>query len=83
MLRYDSSVRDTLLPFSPPSIGDEEVDEVAATLRGEWLTTGPRAKRFEEEVASYVAAEAALAVSWALRQCRSRSPRLGLARVTR
>ncbi len=57
------SVRATLLPFSPPSIGDEEVDEVAATLRGEWLTTGPRAKRFEEEVAAFVGAEAGLAVS--------------------
>jgi dTDP-4-amino-4,6-dideoxygalactose transaminase len=56
-------VRSTFLPFSPPSIGAEEIDEVAATLRGEWLTTGPRTRQFEEEVAAYVGAEAALAVS--------------------
>jgi len=56
-------VRATLLPFSPPSIGDEEIDEVAATLLGEWLTTGPRTQRFEAEMARYVGAERALAVS--------------------
>lgn len=56
-------VRTTLLPFSPPSVGDEEVDEVVAALRGEWLTTGPRTQRFEAELASYVGAEGALAVS--------------------
>ena len=56
-------MRPTLLPFSPPSIGDEEVEEVVATLRGEWLTTGPRTHRFEGEFAAYVGAECALAVS--------------------
>jgi dTDP-4-amino-4,6-dideoxygalactose transaminase len=56
-------VRSTLLPFSPPSIGDEEIDEVVQTLRSEWLTTGPRTRRFEETFATYVGADAALAVS--------------------
>lgn len=56
-------VRATLLPFSPPSVGDEEIDEVASTLRGEWLTTGPRTQRFERELATLVGAEAGLAVS--------------------
>lgn len=56
-------VRPTLLPFSPPSIGDEEIDEVAATLRQEWLTTGPRTAMFEAGVARRVGAEAALAVN--------------------
>lgn len=36
---------------------------MAATLRGEWLTTGPRTQRFEAEMARYVGAERALAVS--------------------
>lgn len=56
-------MRSTLLPFSPPSIGDEEIDEVAATLRGEWLTTGPRTQRFEALLRDRVGADAALAVS--------------------
>ena len=56
-------MRPTLLPFSPPSIGEEEVDEVVATLRGDWLTTGPRTARFEREVATYLGAPGALAVS--------------------
>ena len=56
-------MRPTLLPFSPPSIGDEEIDEVVATLRGDWLTTGPRTARFEREVAAYLGAPGALAVS--------------------
>lgn len=56
-------MRTTLLPFSPPSIGEEEIDEVAATLRGEWLTTGPRTQRFEREMTARTGAQRALAVS--------------------
>lgn len=48
--------RDTFLPYSPPSIGDEEIDEVTRTLRSEWITTGPRTKAFEREFGAYVGA---------------------------
>lgn len=48
--------RDTFLPFSPPKLGDEEVDEVVATLRSEWITTGPRTKAFETQFGEYVGA---------------------------
>jgi len=37
-------MRDTLLPFSVPPIGDAEIDEVAAALRSGWITTGPRTR---------------------------------------
>ena len=57
------AVRATFLPFSPPSIGDEEVDEVVDTLRSDWITTGPKVARFEEAFATAVDAPAALAVS--------------------
>lgn len=42
------------VPFFRPSIGEEEIDEVVATLRGGWLTTGDRARRFEEGFCAYL-----------------------------
>ena len=56
-------VRDSFLPFSPPSIGEEEIAEVIDTLRSDWITTGPKVKRFEQEFAAAVGAPAALALS--------------------
>ena len=56
-------MRNTFLPFSPPLIGDEEIAEVLDTLRSDWITTGPKVKRFEQEFAEFVGAPAALAVS--------------------
>jgi len=56
-------LRENFLPFSPPSIGEEEIQEVIATLRSDWITTGPKVRRFEEEFASFIGAPAALALS--------------------
>lgn len=56
-------MRNSFLPFSPPLIGKEEIDEVLDTLRSDWITTGPKVKRFEQEFASFIGAPAALAVS--------------------
>ncbi len=42
------------LPFALPEIGEEEIAEVVACLRSGWITTGPRAKRFENEFAEYL-----------------------------
>jgi len=56
-------MRDTLLPFSPPAIGEEEIAEVVAALRSGWITTGPRARIFEQAFASYIGATAALALN--------------------
>jgi dTDP-4-amino-4,6-dideoxygalactose transaminase len=55
--------REAFLPFSPPTLGEEEISEVVETLRSGWITTGPKTRRFEEEFADRVGAEAALAVS--------------------
>lgn len=41
------------VPFSPPDITEEEIAEVADTLRSGWITTGPKTKRFENEIAVY------------------------------
>jgi dTDP-4-amino-4,6-dideoxygalactose transaminase len=44
-------------------IGEEEISEVIDTLRSDWITTGPKVKRFEEDFAQFVHAPDALAVS--------------------
>jgi len=51
------------LPFYRPSIGPEEIEEVVATLKSGWLTTGPRAKRFEAEFAAYLGHRHAVALN--------------------
>jgi dTDP-4-amino-4,6-dideoxygalactose transaminase/lipopolysaccharide/colanic/teichoic acid biosynthesis glycosyltransferase len=56
-------VRETFLPFSPPLIGEEEIAEVVDTLRSDWITTGPKVKRFEQEFAAFVGVPDAFAVS--------------------
>src|SRR5512136_2986304 len=56
-------MRSNFLSFSPPSLGQEEFDEVLDTLRSDWITTGPKVKRFEEEFARFLGAPAALGVS--------------------
>ena len=43
------------LPFALPDIGDEEIAEVVDTLRSGWVTTGPKAKRFEQDFAAWLA----------------------------
>ena len=39
------------IPFSPPDISDEEINEVVDTLRSGWITTGPKTKLFESKIA--------------------------------
>jgi len=42
------------LPFALPEIGEEEIAEVVDTLRSGWVTTGPKARRFEAEFATFL-----------------------------
>lgn len=41
------------ISFSPPDMSDEEIAEVADTLKSGWITTGPRTKQFEKEISQY------------------------------
>ncbi|MBR2064813.1 MAG: DegT/DnrJ/EryC1/StrS family aminotransferase [Bacteroidales bacterium] len=41
------------IPFSPPDISEAEINEVAEALRSGWITTGPRTKEFERQIAAY------------------------------
>lgn len=40
------------IPFSPPDIGDKEIEQVVDTLKSGWITTGPKTKQFEREIAN-------------------------------
>jgi dTDP-4-amino-4,6-dideoxygalactose transaminase len=42
------------LPFALPDIGDEEIAEVVDTLRSGWVTTGPKAARFETDFSAFL-----------------------------
>jgi dTDP-4-amino-4,6-dideoxygalactose transaminase len=55
--------RDVFLPFSRPTIRQIEIDEVVDSLRSGWITTGPKAERFEKDFAAYVGAPEVLALS--------------------
>lgn len=41
------------ITFSPPDITQAEIDEVVDTLKSGWITTGPKTKKFEEEISKY------------------------------
>ena len=41
------------IAFSPPDITDEEIAEVVDTLKSGWITTGPKTKAFEKQIAEY------------------------------
>jgi perosamine synthetase len=56
-------VRSTMLPYARQSISDEDVAAVAAALRSDWLTTGPRVPAFEEALAGFAGVRHAVAFS--------------------
>ena len=45
------------LPFALPEIGDEEIAEVVDTLKSGWITTGPKARRFEQAFTEFLGDE--------------------------
>lgn len=45
------------IPFSPPDISDLEIEEVVAALKSGWITTGPRTKQLEKNIAEWVGTE--------------------------
>lgn len=46
-----------IIPFSPPDISELEISEVAEALRSGWITTGPRTKQLEKNIAEWVGTE--------------------------
>lgn len=57
------SEKPSFLPFALPDIGDEEIAEMADTMRSGWITTGPKAKRFEDDFAAFLGDPALLCMA--------------------
>lgn len=53
-----SDRREDFLPFSRPTLGEEEIAEVVDSLRSGWITTGPKVARFETQFADRLGGEA-------------------------
>jgi len=52
-----------MIPFSPPRIDDAIIQEVVAVLKSGWISTGPRTKKFEENLAAYTGAQKVLCLN--------------------
>ena len=57
------TTRATFLPYHQPLLGAEEEASVLETMRSGWLTTGPKTKAFEQQLADYVGAQHCVAVN--------------------
>lgn len=51
------------IPFSPPDITDEEIEEVVKAMKSGWITTGPRTKEFEKRIAEYIGVNKAVCLN--------------------
>lgn len=51
------------IPFSPPDLTDAEINEVVSALKSGWITTGPKTKELEREVASLCHTDKAVCLS--------------------
>lgn len=67
------------IPFSPPDITEAEIAEVTDALRSGWITTGPKAKQLERELADFLGTErvACLGSATAALECALRALGIG------
>ena len=56
-------MRNDFLPFSKPSISEEDIAAVADVLRSGWITTGPKTKEFERQIAAYCGTDKAVCLN--------------------
>jgi len=56
-------LRKDFLPFSIPTIEDDEINEVVDSLKSGWITTGPKVKLFEDSFKAYVGAPYAISLN--------------------
>ena len=55
--------RNTYLSYGKQTVDESDIQAVVDVLKGDYLTTGPFVKEFEDKVANYVGAKYAVAVS--------------------
>lgn len=67
------------IPFSPPDITEAEIAEVVDALRSGWITTGPKTKQIERELADFLGTErvACLGSATAALECALRALGIG------
>ena len=58
-----SELKKRNIPFSPPDMTEAEVKEVADAILSGWITTGPRTKESERQIASYVGVNKAVCLN--------------------
>lgn len=51
------------IPFSPPDISEQEIEEVVAALKSGWITTGPKTKEFESKITEYCGSDRTVCLS--------------------
>ena len=51
------------IAFSPPDISELEINEIVATLKSGWITTGPKTKLFEQKIAQYCGTDKAVCLN--------------------
>lgn len=51
------------IPFSPPDIGRDEIEQVVEAMRSGWITTGPKTKELERQVAAFCHAPRAVCLN--------------------
>jgi dTDP-4-amino-4,6-dideoxygalactose transaminase len=59
----EQALQTPFLPFYVPDITEDEIQAVVETLRSGWLTTGAKARQFEEDFARYIGCPHAVAVN--------------------
>ena len=51
------------IPFSPPDMTEAEVSEVKDAILSGWITTGPRTKELEQQIAAFLGTERAVCLN--------------------
>ncbi len=62
MTSHDNRIK-LRVPFSPPDVGELEIEAIASALRSGWITTGPRTKELEDKIADYTGVERAVCLN--------------------
>ena len=52
-----SDLKKRNIPFSPPDMTEDEVNEVRDAIVSKWITTGPKTKELERKISGYVGTE--------------------------